>query len=614
MIGNAVGQGSAGDLNLSNYNARVTAGGGTTLSEPTILSIYQFLQQQNLLTSSQLIYDANTGLVQRTDGVLKYIRTAFDLSPSLNNLDGSATATAQPRLVGGIAPNSKVAANNQSGELRYFIHTPISFTAGQSWSLSIMLRTNWHNESTVSQRVLGSRSTASGTLLYLNSVIGSAGLLSFRNQSNNAINSSNSFYNIIGKSTILTLTAEGNGTIKIYKNGTFVESLTLASDIELDTLMVSTNAPSVTNCFKGNIYNYRIQSGAMTAAQVLSEATFLRTLYPEIESVVIGTQEWATRNFEAVCTPMGNVIPEMQAAAAVEKITNAADRDFSSDTGYWTKEAGWSIGSNKATFDGTSGGKSLYKSGLLTVGKWYKVSVEILDLTTGAVTFAGFTATAMTSNGVKTFVLKATSTLFGVFTSSATFFNGSIDNISCQELGWSNATEIYDAVYAATAGDAATKHYAACKEAGMWCYYNNSADNGATYGKLYNYYGVSLLDLDFASASFGWRVPTSAQITTLQTYLGGNLVSGGKLKMSGTSYWATPNTGADNSSGFTALGSGYRSNLGAPTNLTGGTILGTSTTDGTYFTTMTLSNVSEASTITAFGNRLTGVSLRLIKV
>ena len=41
--------------------------------------------------------------------------------------------------------------------------------------------------------------------------------------------------------------------------------------------------------------------------------------------------------------PLRNVIPEMQAATNVDKITNVADREFSSDTGFWLKAVGQSI-------------------------------------------------------------------------------------------------------------------------------------------------------------------------------------------------------------------------------------------------------------------------------
>jgi uncharacterized protein (TIGR02145 family) len=96
------------------------------------------------------------------------------------------------------------------------------------------------------------------------------------------------------------------------------------------------------------------------------------------------------------------------------------------------------------------------------------------------------------------------------------------------------------------------------KEAAMWCYYNNDVANGAIYGKLYNWYAAKLLDLDMESAGFGWRVPTSAQFTTLANALGGASVAGGKMKMTGLDYWNTPNTGATNESGFTGLGGGIK--------------------------------------------------------
>jgi len=55
----------------------------------------------------------------------------------------------------------------------------------------------------------------------------------------------------------------------------------------------------------------------------------------------------------------------------------------------------------------------------------------------------------------------------------------------------------------------------------------------------------------------GWHVPTDTSWNILTNFLGGNIIAGGQLKESGLSHWITPNTGATNSSGFTALPSGY---------------------------------------------------------
>ena len=58
--------------------------------------------------------------------------------------------------------------------------------------------------------------------------------------------------------------------------------------------------------------------------------------------------------------------------------------------------------------------------------------------------------------------------------------------------------------------------------------------------------------------SSGWRVANRVDYETLRSYAGGILVAGGKLKEAGLAHWLTPNTGADNGTGFTALPSGYR--------------------------------------------------------
>ena len=56
----------------------------------------------------------------------------------------------------------------------------------------------------------------------------------------------------------------------------------------------------------------------------------------------------------------------------------------------------------------------------------------------------------------------------------------------------------------------------------------------------------------------GWHLPSDAEWTQLTDYLGGESVAGGKLKETGTTHWLSPNTGATNETGFTALPGGYR--------------------------------------------------------
>jgi uncharacterized protein (TIGR02145 family) len=87
-----------------------------------------------------------------------------------------------------------------------------------------------------------------------------------------------------------------------------------------------------------------------------------------------------------------------------------------------------------------------------------------------------------------------------------------------------------------------------------FCWYSNDIGKKNVYGALYNWYTAISGNLCPA----GWHVPTDAEWIILTTYLGGEILGGGKLKESGTSHWNNPNTQATNETGFTALPGGYR--------------------------------------------------------
>ena len=97
-----------------------------------------------------------------------------------------------------------------------------------------------------------------------------------------------------------------------------------------------------------------------------------------------------------------------------------------------------------------------------------------------------------------------------------------------------------------------------------------ATDNYATYGVLYNW--TAAMDGEASSTTnpsgiqgvcpAGWHLPSDAEWTELTDYLGGT-GAGGKLKETGTTHWNSPNTGATNETGFTALPGGYRGDNGA---------------------------------------------------
>ncbi len=84
-----------------------------------------------------------------------------------------------------------------------------------------------------------------------------------------------------------------------------------------------------------------------------------------------------------------------------------------------------------------------------------------------------------------------------------------------------------------------------------WCYDNN-ASNCTAYGRLYDWQTA------LGTCPSGWHLPSDAEWTALTTFLGGEPIAGGKMKEAGTAHWSSPNTGATNSSGFTALPGGTR--------------------------------------------------------
>jgi uncharacterized protein (TIGR02145 family) len=110
--------------------------------------------------------------------------------------------------------------------------------------------------------------------------------------------------------------------------------------------------------------------------------------------------------------------------------------------------------------------------------------------------------------------------------------------------------------------------------------YNDLESNCDVYGGLYQWFE----QMNYSPSSTsnpsgvqgicpaGWHVPSNTEFCQLLNFLGepygceggwSQTETGGKLKEAGTTHWAAPNTGADNSSGFTALPAGARNYNGS---------------------------------------------------
>lgn len=366
----------------------------------------------------------------RTSGNLNYITKGYSKDDAANDL--TQTSSANQPVLDKIAPVEKLGAKNVSGSLCYLTHPSINFNATDKWTVEICINllcggnttSNWIiSNNKQAKSLIGLGNNFSNISFYNDNSVGASISLDGRRY--------------IGKTSIITLVATGNGSVLIYINGIYVTTVNISTTMQFNTI-ISAYGTEISPQY---LFSYHIFAEAFTASDVADGASILRSIFPEITSVRIGEQFWSARNYEAVCTPQGNLIPEVQSNAT-----------------------------------------------------------------------------------------------------------------------WSTSQTLYDNAYAAQSGTVEQKTYAGVKAAAMWCHYNNDVNLGATYGKLYNWFAVKLLqmDIDYYNAAnpttpWGWRVPTQSDFNTLATALGGANVAGGKMKMQGTTYWNSPNTGADNSSGFSSI-------------------------------------------------------------
>jgi uncharacterized protein (TIGR02145 family) len=155
---------------------------------------------------------------------------------------------------------------------------------------------------------------------------------------------------------------------------------------------------------------------------------------------------------------------------------------------------------------------------------------------------------------------------------------------------------------------------------GAYSDYSNTSSNSNTYGRLYNWYAVDNNSATKAASNSGksvcptgWHIPNDAEWTTLTTYLGGESVSGGKLKEIGLTHWITPNTGATNETGFTALPGGVRIYFGAYSNIGISGSWWSSNESSSTYPWIRFMGFDSASVVRSDSNKLFGFSVRCLR-
>jgi len=145
---------------------------------------------------------------------------------------------------------------------------------------------------------------------------------------------------------------------------------------------------------------------------------------------------------------------------------------------------------------------------------------------------------------------------------------------------------------------------------GAYSVYDADSALASVYGLLYNW--TVTMDPRGACPT-GWDVATEGEWGNLISTVGGYPVAGGALKEAGTTHWSSPNTGATNSSGFTALPAGERSFGGAGfTGLGTDAYFWTSSSSGSAARSVRLYHNDDALTISSISSQR-GQSIRCIR-
>lgn len=481
------------------FSNRVLEDGGSIRDRVLLKSMYD--DALNLLPNTDLWYNFECGIKTRVSGLNTYVTKVYDLS--VNNRDAAMGLEAfQPYLVGNINPANRYAI---WGRERSFEFSQPIIKSGSDWSLSIIAN-NLSTNSPFIYPTTGGAIYFYPTYIYFVNKVGESATLSHLNQ--NAI----SRYYLVAK----------NGMLQFYLNGKLLGSSEVNTAIDI-TNLYSRDAV---------IYDFRIFNKALNKSEIEFLDAKMSAFYPQIEGVEIGNQYWEASNAMDTIAPDGTLIPEVQPNYTInttELITNAADREFTSDTGFWERSAGVEIIDGVCRYTNASPYTVVYRTHLLTVGKCYKITYTIKNYTSGLLrVHIGTDGVIRNSNGTYTEYLVANldTIYFSTIHSTATY---DLDDVSVKEAAWSEITTP------------------------AWCYFDNNEANGAIYGRIYNGYAIKKL-----TGSPIWRAPMSADFSQLSAFLGGNAVAGGKMKAEGLTYWSAPNTGATNESGFTAVAGGER--------------------------------------------------------
>lgn len=272
---------------------RVVDGGGD-ISDRVFTEDYYKMSEENKMYENILIaVFPQSGSKITVNGIYKTVSKLFSLTTTPNDPFQNTTIF-QPYYV-------RKGMKSLDNENRIMHHQPIVFAGNQAWSWTGIFRPNGpcyihHSEVNNSSKIeLKTSPTSGNSNIVLTNSIGQA--VNF---------GSDSALPMYGRSNVLTIISDGDGTMSVYVNGILVEAKQMSTQFIFSMIMGATLRP-----FNGTFYGEIIRSGGMTLAQMANEVDFLKTYFPDMESIAV-SKRITVENFEASVTVMGRAI-NMQA-------------------------------------------------------------------------------------------------------------------------------------------------------------------------------------------------------------------------------------------------------------------------------------------------------------
>jgi len=161
--------------------------------------------------------------------------------------------------------------------------------------------------------------------------------------------------------------------------------------------------------------------------------------------LLIAPEMGSKRRTSGVNTYVSKMYDAAKKVVGVEKITDVRDRDFSADTGWWTKTGESTISNGKVNIKSTAGAASdINRLNLLTIGRWYKLTYSVIANRGGTLGCDAVGSAALgqlpSTVGQQSLIFSALSTYFH-FKRYSGITDIEIDNVSIQELNINDALQ-----------------------------------------------------------------------------------------------------------------------------------------------------------------------------